>query len=449
MEHQKILEVHERQLKFSRLLAKIGQNNPIGKVIRLRAYFLDLPVLTQQWRDYLYVRKQQISDKFLGLDQAVIHTSYADVKKLVETVPQKRANYLAPLKINARSYFLGNPLSLGTNGDEHTGIRALFFHVLPDPAETTEILAQLVDAALIRAAKQGTLNVKTDLPKMMVALLHELIFDIQLSETEITESIAYLRNLGLATIPNLIHNTLFRKKTRSHIQHRQRLIDAYKKSPKYQDYLAFGATHQLNEQQVANNLFDMIHIAGTAGTSDLLGSVFGVLCQDETLRVNVIAELDKIWDGQGTPNAQTLAQLELTEKVILETARLYPPVRFLSQLSTEFQEVEIGGERCPFQKGTHLMASLFNANRDPQKYESPDTFKITRDYSDILSWNGSNQERNCPGRSLSIAIIKLFCLYAFKQYQWRSFSDVEWDMKRLVSFTPTNLVLDGFARQSG
>ncbi|MEQ9667848.1 cytochrome P450 [Coleofasciculus sp. G2-EDA-02] len=447
MENQKILEAHERQLKFSRLLAKIGRNNPLGKLICLRAYFLDLPVLTQQWRDYLYVRKEQISDKFLGLDQAIIHTSYADAKRLVETVPQQRDNYLGPLKINARSFFLGNPLSLGTNGNEHAGIRALFFHALPKPEETTEVLATLANQGLASVAKQGTMNVKTDLPKIIVALLHELVFNLKLSEAEIAGSAAYSANLGLATVPNIVHNTLLRKKTQPHIQHRQRLIESYKKSPKYQEYLAFGATHQLNEQQVANSLFDMIHVAGTAGTSDLLASVFSVLCQNEPLRANVISEIDAVWNCQDTPNAQTLAQLQLTEKVILETARLYPPVRFLNQMSTEAMEVEIGGQRCPFQKGTRLVASVFTAHRDPKKYESPDTFKTTRDHSDILSWNGSNPERNCPGRALSIALVKLFCLYALKHYQWRSFSGGEWDMKKFAPFKP-NLVLDGFARRS-
>jgi len=328
MEPQKILETHDRQLKFSRLLAKIGLNNPISKVIRLRAYFLDLPVLTKQWRDYLYVRKEQISDKFLGLDQAIIHTTYADAKRLVETIPQKRDNYLGPLKINARSYFLGHPLCLGTNGDEHAGIRALFFHALPEPEETTEVLAKLVDEGLATATQQGSLNVKTDLPKMIVALLHELILNLKLSEEEISGSVGYIGGLGLATVPNLIHNTLLRNKTRSHIQHRQGLVDAYKKSPQYQDYLEFGASYQLNEQQVANNLFDMIHVAGTAGTSDLLASVFGVLCQDEALRANVGAEIDTVWNGQTPPNAQTLAQLELTEKVFLKQHVFIRPSAF-------------------------------------------------------------------------------------------------------------------------
>ena len=449
MENEKILEAHKRQLWFLRILAKVGIDSPFGKLIRLLAYFMDLPLLTQRWRDYLYLRKESVSDKFLGLDQALIYTSYSDAKKLIDTSPQQRENYLGPLKINARSFFLGNPLSLGTNGEEHEGIRALFFQVLPEPSEKTAVLAHLVEQALDRAVNQKRFNVKEDIPQMIVALLHKLIFDIQLSEEEIAGSVAYIDNLGLATVPDPVHTTLLSNKTRSHISHRRSLLATYKKSPNYQDYIALGASHQLSESQVANQLFDMIHIAGTAGTSALLGSVFGVLCQEETLRDQVRSEMDTAWDGKGTPDARALEQLELTEKVILETARLYPPVRFVNQLSTESQNIEIAGQKCPFQKGTRLVASIFTANRDPEKYESPDTFKVTRDYSDLLSWNGENSERNCPGRSLSIYLIKMFCFYTFKQYKWDSFSEVEWDMNKFGAFTPNNLVFDGFAHRTG
>ena len=447
MNERKTLKAHDRQLWFARAIAKVGDRSPLGKLLILSAYFTDLPLLIQNWRDYLNQRKEYISDKFLGLDRAIIHTSYADVKKLIETIPQKRGNYLGPLRIDARSYFLGHPLSLGTNGEEHDGIRALILQVLPDPSQSTGVLAHLVDLALARAADWGKLHVKDDIPKLMVALLHELIFEIKLSEEEITGSVAYIDNLGLATVPNLIHTTVLSSQTRSHIQHRENLIANYKKSPRYQEYLAIGAKGQLTEQQVLNNLFDMIHIAGTAGTSALLGSVFGVLCLDENLRANVTSELDAIWDGTGTPDAGSLEQFKITEKIILETARLYPPVRFVSQFSQSDQEIELAGKKCPFQAGTRLVASIFTANRDPQKYENPDNFNIERDYSDIVSWNGENPERKCPGQSLSIALIKLFCLYAFKLYQWNCSSEVKWDMKQFGAFTPENLVLDGFTRK--
>ncbi len=185
--------------------------------------------------------------------------------------------------------------------------------------------------------------------------------------------------------------------------------------------MAIGAQYQLNEDQIANSLFDMIHIAGTAGTSALLGSVIGILCLKNALRDEVISEINAVWDGKDTPNRYALEQSTLIDKVILETARLYPPVRFVSQLTTEPGEVEIGSKQCPFQRGTRLLGSL--------------------------SWNGEGHERACPGRSLSIGLIKMFCFYLVKNYQWNSFTEVKWDFENVTAVTPNDLVLQGFTQQ--
>jgi cytochrome P450 len=135
--------------------------------------------------------------------------------------------------------------------------------------------------------------------------------------------------------------------------------------------------------------------------------------------------------------------------VILETARLYPPVRFVSQLAQEAGEVEIGTSKCPFQKGTRLLGSIFTANRDPARYENPDQFDVQRDFSDLLSWNGEGHERVCPGKALSIGLIQIFVLYLFKQYGWSSFTEVTWDFKKVTAVSPNTLVLQGFARRPG
>ena len=191
----------------------------------------------------------------------------------------------------------------------------------------------------------------------------------------------------------------------------------------------------------------MIHVAGTAGTSALLGSVIGVLCLDNALKNDVITEFNHVWDGIEPLNGQILEQSTLIHKAILETARLYPAVRFVSQLAKEGGEVEIGGTKCPFQKGTRLLGSILTANRDPNRYNNPDNFDTTRDFSDILSWNGQGQERACPGRNLSIGFIQIFCLYLLKKYKWESITEVKWDFDQVTAVTPNDLVLQGFARQ--
>ncbi len=444
---EQVLEAHKRQVKLSGTLAKVGYDSTIGKLLRLRVYYLDGFVMLQKLKSFVNTAKENIGDKFFAVDQAIVHNSHADVKKLTQVEPQVRGNDLGIIRILAPSYLLNNPLSLGMNGTTHTGARALFSQALPEPEEKVEILSNLVNQCLSEAAQKGELHIGKDLPRMMVKILHQVVFQIPLSEKEITASNDFIKRLPLASLPNFVSKYLLGILTAPVIRHRKGLTERYKQSPRWSSYLETGAEYDLNEHQIANSLFDMIHIAGTAGTSALLGSVIGVLCLDETLRNNVISEVNTVWKEQETPNADALKNSTLINKVILETARLYPAVRFVSQLAQEEGEVEFGEVKCPFQKGTRLLGSIFAANRDSTRYENPETFDIERDFSDILSWNGYGHERACPGRNLSIGLINIFCLYLFKNYQWDSITEVKWELERVTAVTPNDLVLQGFARR--
>jgi hypothetical protein len=444
---EKVLKNHDRQIKLAQTLAKVGYDTPFGKLLRLRAYYSDALIMLKAWKDFLYIRWENIGDKYFAVDHAIMHSSHTKVKELMHVEPQVRGNDLGIIRILAPSYLLNNPLSLGTNGNEHTGVRAVLLQALPDPLEQVEVLAGLVDQYLSKAAQQGQLHIGNDLPKILLGILHQGILQISLTEEEINGSQAYIKGLSLASLPNFISKYLLAFRTAPNIKHRQRLIERYKQSPRWASFLETGSSYGLNEHQIANSIFDMIHIAGTAGTSALLGSVIGVLCLDPALKNNVVSELNTLWNDQDTPNRNALEQSQLLYKVILETARLYPPVRFVSQLTTNSGEVEIGGQKCPFQKGTRLLGSIFTANRDANRYQNPDNFDITRDFSDILSWNGEGHERVCPGRSLSIGLIKLFCFYLFKKYKWESITEVKWDFNNVTAVTPNDLVLQGFAKQ--
>ncbi|MEH1962676.1 MAG: cytochrome P450 [Nostoc sp.] len=443
----KVLKGHDRQLWLAPILAKVGYNTAIGKLLRLIFYYMDASIMLNAWRDFLYIRKDNIGDKYFAVDQAIMHSSHAQVRELMQTQPQLRGNDLGIIRILAPSYLLDNPLSLGTNGNEHTGLRAVFLQALPEPSEQIDFLGYLVEQSLLEAARQSKLHIGNDLPKIMLSILHQLVFQISLSEEEITASSGYIKGLVLASLPNFISKYLLAILTAPKIRHRQYLTKKYQQSSKWASYFETGAQYQLNEHQIANSLFDMIHIAGTAGTSGLLGSVIGVLCLDNALRNNVVSEINAVWNGKESLNPDALEQSTLLSQVILETARLYPPVRFVSQLTTEAGEVEIGEQKCPFQKGTRLLGSIFTANRDTNRYQNPDDFDVTRNFSDILSWNGEGHERACPGRSLSIGFIKIFCLHLFKNYQWDSITEVKWDFEKVTAVTPNNLVLQGFAQR--
>jgi cytochrome P450 len=282
---------------------------------------------------------------------------------------------------------------------------------------------------------------------MMLKVLHQVVFKISLSEAEIEASSNFIQRLPLASLPDFINKYLLGFLTGSVRKHRQNLTNKYKQSSKWVSYSETGSRYQLNAHQISNTLFDMVHIAGTAGTSALMGSVVGILCLNEGLRNQVIAEVNQVWNGQATLNDNALSDSIILNKTILETARLYPAVRFVSQLSQSAGTVDIGEVKCPFQKGTRLLGSVFTANRDPNKYENPDRFDIERDFSEILSWNGYGHQRICPGRSLAIATINIFCLYLFHKYKWSSSTEVKWELERVTAVTPNDLVLQGFSRK--
>ena len=443
----KILKAHDRQVRLSSILAKVGNTSPIGRLLRLIVYYLEAAIMLRNWRNFLYIRKDNIGEKFFAVDQAVIHTSYSEVKRLMQTQPQLRGNDLGIIRMLAPSYLLNNPLSLGMNGQEHQGARALFSQALPDPLETAELLGELVNQNLADATKKGQLHIGNDLPEMMIRILHRLVFQISLSEEEVKASKGFVNDIAIASLPNFVVKYLLAFRTAPTIKHRQRLIEKYKQSPQWAAFRETGSRYQLNEHQIGNTLFDMIHIAGTAGTSALLGSVIGVLCLNESLRNDVTAEINTIWNSQEPLNKSALEKATITEKVILETARLYPPVRFVSQLATQSGEIPVGDTKCPFQKGTRLIGSIFTANRDANRYENPDTFDVTRNFSDNLSWNSHGHERICPGRSLSIGIIKTFCLHLFQKYQWQSSTEVKWDFDNVTAVSPNDLILQGFTQK--
>ena len=445
---EQVSKAQKRQIKLASTLAKTGYDTALGKILRLRVYYLDAFVMIRKLKSFLETAKENIGNKFFAVDQAIVHTSHEDVKELMHVEPQRRGNDLGIIRILAPAYLLNNPLSLGMNGEEHSGARAVFTQALPEPSEEISQIGHLVDKCLSEAAEKGELHIGKDLPKMILKILHQLVFQISLSEKEIKSSGDFIQRLPLASFPNFISKYLLWLITSPVIKHRQKLTQRYQQSSKWSSYFSIGSRYGLNEHQVANSLFDMIHIAGTAGTSALLGSVIGVLCLEEELRNQVVSEVNHIWkEQQSDLNSEALEKSILINKTILETARLYPAVRFVSQLSQEEGEVEIGEVKCPFQKGTRLLGSIFSANRDPQRYENPEKFDVERDFSDILSWNGQGHERACPGRSLSIGLINIFCLYLFEKYQWDGITEVKWELERVTAVTPNDLVLKGFAKK--
>ncbi|WP_436910352.1 cytochrome P450 [Halosimplex marinum] len=100
------------------------------------------------------------------------------------------------------------------------------------------------------------------------------------------------------------------------------------------------------------------------------------------VRERLHAELDDVL-GDGAADAATdgarpsfadLPDLEVTERVLLETLRLYPPIHTIPRVTTE--DVTVDGHRVPEGTTTHL--SVVSIHRDERFYDDPERFRPSR-----------------------------------------------------------------------
>ena len=100
----------------------------------------------------------------------------------------------------------------------------------------------------------------------------------------------------------------------------------------------------------------------------------------------------------GTRPAQRrllLERRELLANAIEETLRYYP-VNW-SGCRTALADIEIGGQRI---RGDYVVMAYAAANRDPDAYEDPDRYDITRGFeNDHLGFG--HGEHSCPGALLA------------------------------------------------
>ena len=95
----KVLKGHARQLWLAPILDKVGYDTAIGKFLRLIVYYTDASIILKAWRDFLYIRKDNIGNKYFAVDQAIMHSSHSQVSELMQTQPQLRGNDLGIIRI--------------------------------------------------------------------------------------------------------------------------------------------------------------------------------------------------------------------------------------------------------------------------------------------------------------------------------------------------------------
>jgi cytochrome P450 len=109
------------------------------------------------------------------------------------------------------------------------------------------------------------------------------------------------------------------------------------------------------DHEILHNLFALL-VAGHLTTSDLIGNGAFLLLEHNEARAALIKDP------------------ELIAGAVEEILRYEPPISFTARFAKE--EGSIGG--CPYHKSDGLTVNLLAANRDPDKFDDPHKFDITR-----------------------------------------------------------------------
>jgi hypothetical protein len=144
----------------------------------------------------------------------------------------------------------------------------------------------------------------------------------------------------------------------------------------------------LSDDELRINLSALL-VGGNLTTTDLIGNAVRLLLLHP-------AELAKLRADPGIINA-----------VVEEVLRYEPPVDMTGRVAPG--AIEVGG--CPMRPGQSLMVSLRGANRDPEMFEDPHRFDVTRKHRPHVAFGGG--AHICIGAPLArleaqVALVKLF-----------------------------------------
>lgn len=162
---------------------------------------------------------------------------------------------------------------------------------------------------------------------------------------------------------------------------------------------------KLSDGEIRVNLSSLL-VGGNLTTTDLIGNgVYAFLQHPDELR-------------------KLKADPGLAANAVEEVLRFESPVSLTSRVAS--RDMEIGG--CPVHKGDPLMTYVRAANRDPEVFEDPDRFDITRKHVSHMAFGGG--AHICIGAPLArmeaqVALPRLFERFphlrlARQDFEWRS-----------------------------
>jgi cytochrome P450 len=128
----------------------------------------------------------------------------------------------------------------------------------------------------------------------------------------------------------------------------------------------------MSDQQLRDEVMTMF-LAGHETTANALSWTWYLLSQHPQIEERLYAEVSQVLGGR-PPTAADMPRLVFTERVILESMRLYPPAFVIGRQAID--EYTLGGYRFP--QGATFLMSQWVVHRDGRWYDEPLGFNPDR-----------------------------------------------------------------------
>jgi cytochrome P450 len=253
------------------------------------------------------------------------------------------------------------------------------------------VMVELAREAALAWRPGETRNVHEDMMALTLKIVAKVLFgaDLAADARDIGHTISTLMedfsgDLGLGALLGLSRlPTLRRLRVRRNVERLDRIVyriiaERRARAEAGHDLLAILLRardedgSRMTDQQLRDEIFTLF-VAGHETTALALTYALYLLARNPEPQAALAAELAQVLAGR-PPELADLERLKVTEAVVLEAVRLYPPVWGIGREALE--PVEIGGFRVP--RGSSLFMSQWVVHRDPALFPEPEAFRPER-----------------------------------------------------------------------
>ena len=195
----------------------------------------------------------------------------------------------------------------------------------------------------------------------------------------------------------------------------------------------------MDEEQLIDEIL-ILFTAGHETTSNSLTFTAQLLALNPEWQEKIYAETLKL-KKQTDDLMSFVTQAQITQQVIEESMRLYPPAYFIDRVNLEADEFN----GLHFEAGSNLLFSLHEVHRHPDLWEDPDDFKPERfaeggrKYSSQYFPFGAGP-RKCIGNNFAMFEMIIAVTELVNRYKIIAVNK-EIDIKPLITLKPKNAIL--------